>query len=215
MLSVVVLGSSWSCNSIAGQSPGRDVNHLSAVSDEDLLEASLEISSCTEAAVVPRSCKGEWRGLEWSLVTKTSVAQIDLPSGQRWIVRCSYDALEQTDQCFWTTSDKFFIIRGDGNRTFIGWGADRYPGSEMAARLDDKPIMRTKAESWNLRQSRELYSEMTRSSTLTYRWNDWPYNAQHDGKLDLMGFADAAALMEAIRNDFVVKRLLTKAAAEK
>lgn len=155
------------------------------------------------------SCERTWRGIKY-LLTSSFTAQIDTPTGARWMVTCDYDAIEREDRCSITTGDQFFFTRGDGYRVDMGWGLRKAPGSEMIARFDDDAAIRTTDDVWPRLRSREIYKRMMIGKVLRYRWYDWPNEMPHDGTIDLTGFADAAALMEAIRGEFQIARVLKK-----
>jgi hypothetical protein len=124
---------------------------------------------------------------------------------------CEHDEIERDDLCSFTTGDQFAIIRGDGYRTIVNWGYVRFPGSEMIARLDDDAPVSTKAETWTPGQSRWLYMRMMRAQTMRYRFVEWPSGASRDGSINLASFADTSALMEAIRDQFIIAQLTGKA----
>lgn len=168
-----------------------------------------------EAAGYERStCKRTWRGIDY-LLTSAFTAQLDTPGGVRWMVTCTYDAIEEDDRCSFSTGDQFFISRGDGYRVDMGWGFQKAPSSEMIARFDDDAAIRTTEEVWSRGRSRELYQRMMVGKIMRYRWYDWPNEAAHDGTIDINGFANAAALMEAIRGEFQIARALKKIPTER
>ncbi|MFD1035935.1 hypothetical protein ACFQ15_14955 [Sphingomonas hankookensis] len=163
-----------------------------------------------EAAGYERStCKRTWRGIDY-LLTSAFTAQLDMPGGVRWMVTCTYDAIEEEDRCSFNTGDQFFISRGDGYSIYMGWGFQKAPSSEMIARFDDDAAIRTTDEVWSRGRSRELYQRMMVGKVMRYRWYDWPNEEVHDGTMDISGFANAAALMEAIRGEFQIARVLKK-----
>lgn len=163
-----------------------------------------------EAASYQRStCKRSWRGIDY-LLTSAFTAQLDTPGGARWMVTCDHDAIEEEDRCSFNTGDQIFISRGDGYRVAMGWGLRKMPGSEMIARFDDDAAIRTTEELWPRERSRAIYLRMMAGKVMRYRWYDWPNEAAHDGTIDIIGFADTAALMEAIRGEFQIARVLKK-----
>ncbi len=182
------------------------------VADVDYLAAAETLLSCTDQKPIPSTCKGSWRGVDWLLSTKIWTAQIDLPSGVRWFASCSHDAIEREDTCSWTTGDEFVISRADGYSTTVSWGLRRFPGSAMEARFDNSSPISTSKNMWSAKQSTEIYCQMIRGKLLRYRWYSWPEEQQRGGELDLSGFANAAALMEALRDEFTNSRVLKKIA---
>lgn len=175
--------------------------------------AFADVAECVkqfEAAGYQRStCKRSWRGIDY-LLTPAFTAQLDAPGGARWLVTCEYDAIEREDRCSFNTGDQFFISRGDGYRVAMGWGLRKSPGSEMIARFDDDAATRTTEELWSRERSRSLYKRMMAGKVMRYRWYNWPDEAARDGTIDISGFADTAALMEAIRGEFQIARVLKK-----
>lgn len=180
----------------------------SPIKDADRLDATKALATCTSAFPMPRTCEGNWRGLKWLLATKTWVAQIDLPSGIRWFSSCRYDAIDREDRCVWSTGDEFSFVRGEGYSTLVNWGNRRFPGSNMEARFDDQPPFSTATETWSSMQSNNIYRKMLTAKLMRYRWFSWPEKSERGGRLDLANFSDAAALMEALRDEFTVKRIL-------
>lgn len=180
----------------------------------DRLEATKALGACTNTTPLATTCEGEWRGLKWLLATKTWTAQIDLPSGIRWFSHCRYDAIEREDRCVWSTGDEFSIVRGDGYSTLINWGIRRFPASDMVARFDNEQPFSTAAETWNATQSMSIYRRMTAGKVLRYRWYSWPEKTERGGSLDLTDFSNSAALMEALRDEYTVKRILNQVPAD-
>jgi hypothetical protein len=180
------------------------------VSDKAYFDAARALLSCTDQKPLPPICKGRWRGIEWLLSTRAWTAQLDLPNGVRWFVNCHYDAIYQEDTCSWTTGDEFIILRGDGYSTDISWGLRRFPNSEMVARFDALPPIATIKTTWSAEQSTKIYRSMLAGKLLRYRWYSWPDNYERGGTIDLRGFDDAAALMEALRDEFTTSRVLHK-----
>lgn len=177
-----------------------------------MIEAMTEVDSCAGKATPGRPvelCNRTWKGIKWLLYSNWN-GQLDTPAGGRWLVSCKYDAIEREDLCSFSTGDQFFIARSDGYATAVFWGLQRYPGSEMTYRFDDSAPISTTAESWSAEQSRSIYRRMMAGKIMRYRFSDWPNNASHDGSIDLAGFADTAALMEAIRDQFTIARVLKK-----
>jgi hypothetical protein len=80
----------------------------------------------------------------------------------------------------------------------------------MAVRFDDEAPITTAKETWSHQQSPAIYRRMLTAKVMRYRFSDWPERNTHDGHIDLSQFADAAALMEAIRDEFTLARVLKK-----
>jgi hypothetical protein len=178
------------------------------VPEADLRAAMQETQSCLSSNTLSNSCQGSFRNLKWTLYTKKWSTEIVTPSGAVWIVQCTHDSIESEDRCRWTTGEHFSVSVGDGYSVYVGWGLRKFPGSEMIAKFDDRPPLRTTSEFWTQVQSRAIYRQMLTSKVLRYRWYTWPDEFARDGKIDLVAFKDVAALGEALRMDFVTARVL-------
>lgn len=177
-----------------------------------LIEAAREVNGCARqlnATVKPyQLCAKQWREIKWTLYSNW-IGEITAPSGF-WTVSCNYNPIERTDTCSFSSGLDFTIIRSDGYRTLLNWGRRRYPGSNMIARIDDAAPLSTTAETWTFQQSRAIYQRMIGGKAMFYRWSDWPYNASHDNSMNLSDFANFAALLEGIRDEFTMQRVLGK-----
>jgi len=209
-IAATLLFASFASTERTWSKPSKSIGRGLPVPDVAYFDASKALLACTDVKPLPSTCQGNWRGIKWLLYTKDWTAQLDLPSGVRWLVSCNYDEIYSEDTCSWTTGDEFVISRGEGNSTFVSWGLRRFPGSEMIARFDAAAPLSTSEKSWSSRQSTAFYRKMLEARELRYRWYSWPEDYERGGALNLAGFANAAAFMEALRDEFTTSRVLHK-----
>jgi hypothetical protein len=175
------------------------------------LEAFKEVTFCGGQSEdpSPSKCDSTWRGIRWKQ-NPSGYGEINPEVGTSWTFRCRYDEVENEDRCQFYTGDQFALSFIYG-KVWLNWGTERYPGSEMVARFDDgSPVSTSEKDGWPFPLGALLLRRMMAGRIMYYRWSDWPGERNRDGRIDLTGFSDVAALMRAITSNYTAARVTGK-----
>ena len=151
------------------------------------------------------ACKGEWRGLTYTLDQDGTWASFKVSADLTWRFHCRTDAMDDTRTCVLSTERMSPYLMVIWASSFAGAGVsvaylgDRYPGSTVSLRVDSSPALTSpEGRPFGGARSAAILAQIRTGNTLRLRAYDWPYNAAQDEEIDLTGAGavlDAAAVM--------------------
>ena len=158
-----------------------------------------EILAACKAGAADR-CTGSWRGLDYSIWHDlTSVSFVTPGSKTRWTASCEVDKIEDTISCTLLNGTE-----GESPYLMLLWGtewkgasvavsslgADDYPGSRDALRVDKGPVHSIGEDDvFGGAAAAAIIRELRAGTLLRLRFYDWPYNLPHDAEVPLDGMS--------------------------
>ena len=118
-------------------------------------------------------------------------------SRENWEVRCKVDPITDKRSCYLHLGN-FWIFQRAKGKSIVSIGADHYPGSTVAVRIDGgTPFTSSAANDGSFPQntSTRIIQALSKGKQVTTRYMEWPYRAWEDETLDLFGFNEALSYM--------------------
>jgi TonB family protein len=113
---------------------------------------------------------------------------------QDWSLTCSIDRMNDKPRCKLQRGDLTIIKSPAG--LFITVGSDHYPGTAISIRLDESAAISAPAgEGFSRQRAALLLGQLKRATTVTTRYQEWPYRAFKDNSFSLFGAAEAIDLL--------------------
>ena len=115
------------------------------------------------------------------------------PSKTNWTVGCKKDAMSDKKHCSMRLGS-LWIYAFPRGRVTVSIGADHYPGSNVAIRIDaGTPVSHSSRNDGDFPPdvSARVVQQLKRANTVTTRYMEWPYRAWVDDTWELYGFNEA------------------------
>lgn len=112
---------------------------------------------------------------------------------RNWDIGCKIDPITDRKSCH-LNSGNFWIFQHAKGRPIVSIGADHYPGSTVAIRIDRSTPFNTSAVndgSFSADTSARIVRALKKGSAVTTRYMEWPYRAWVDETFELLGFNEA------------------------
>lgn len=116
--------------------------------------------------------------------------KLDLNNERNWSVSCKKDPITDAKHCSMNLFDLYVFVYPKG-RAVVSIGAEHYPGSTVAIRVDKRAPHTISADddgNFSSPASREIIKHLISGKSVTTRYMKWPYRSWEDSTWDLYGF---------------------------
>jgi invasion protein IalB len=143
---------------------------------------------------------GALLALWWSVPCLAQTSAI-LDQYHGWWVQCQRDAMTDQVRCMASQRGIVVMLSGPTKHPSVGVGGTgglQYPDTTCYMRIDTAPA-RQKQDSchWSGAEATAVITHMLRGQTLRTRYSAWPYDNPVEMTIDLAGFADVWAKLQA------------------
>lgn len=112
-----------------------------------------------------------------------------------WMRTCQQDMMIDARSCFVHSGDLWITVGANGVR-HISIGAEHFPRSTVALRVDDRPARVALANGWAGAKARTMVADMLAGKVLKTRYWRWPYRIDIDGEVDAAGLKEALEIAQ-------------------
>ncbi|MET1080325.1 MAG: hypothetical protein ABWY06_20115 [Pseudomonas sp.] len=115
-----------------------------------------------------------------------------------WSIKCVKDGMDDTHWCSLRKHNISIGIWKNGSH-FISVGNDHFPSSDITLRIDkNQPVTAVAESGFTEKQADLLISQMKVGESALSRYQEWPYRANKDKKVELYGFSEAWKILNVI-----------------
>jgi hypothetical protein len=107
-----------------------------------------------------------------------------------WFTGCEKDHIDDSKLCFMHRENLWISV--DPRGSAVVWiGADHFPGSGIAIRIDGRPAIRSRNAEFTALQTKQIIQQLKSGRQVTTRFQEFPNNFSTDKTFATYGFSEA------------------------